>query len=371
MGTKFRPYDPDQILMLPPDLRDWLPEGHLAHHVSDLVDAVKLSAFYAPYEGDGRRNAPYDPRMMVKVLIYGYATGTFSSRKLAKKLAKKLEEDVAFRMLAAGNFPKHRTLCEFRRQHLADFRAVFAEVVALARASGLAGLGRVAVDGTKVRANASKRKAMSYGRMVKEESRLAAEIEELVKRAESDRRSGGRALWPGSLRRRVARGAEASGGPAGGDPGGEGAPGSRSESGGCGAGPQAGAGAQVEGWSSLQAGVGRAEGAGAEQLHGSREPDHEDIFGAAAVCGETPEEVLADAGYGNEQDLRGTGAAGRGRVCGAVPGGEGTRQDRSDEVSGQGAHGRQAGDGRWPKTIRPAKVARRGAHRLDQGGAGL
>ncbi len=208
MGTTFRPYQPDQILMLPPDLREWVPEGHLAHHVSDLVDAVDLSAFYAPYRGDGRRNSPYDPRMMVKVLIYAYATGTFSSRKMAKRL----EEDVALRMLAAGNFPKHRTLCEFRKRHLDDFRAVFAEVVVLARTMGLAGLGRVSVDGTKVRANASKRKAMSYGRMVKEEAQLEAEtealkaeIEAVVGRAEAvdeeeDERFGG-------------------------DPGGEGAPG--------------------------------------------------------------------------------------------------------------------------------------------------
>ena len=181
MGTTFRPYHPDQILMLPPDLREWVSEGHLAHHVSDLVDAVDLSAFYGPYRGDGRRNSPYDPRMMVKVLIYAYATGTFSSRKMARKL----EEDVAFRMLAAGNFPKHRTLCEFRKRHLGDFRAVFAEVVVLARALGLAGLGRVSVDGTKVRANASKRKAMSYGRMVTEERRLKAEIRALVERAEA------------------------------------------------------------------------------------------------------------------------------------------------------------------------------------------
>ena len=172
MGTTFRPYQPDQMLLLPQDLREWVPEGHLAHHVSDLVDALDLGAFYAPYKGDGRRNSPYDPRMMVKVLIYAYGTGTFSSRKMAGKL----EEDIAFRMLAAGNFPQHRTLCEFRRRHLKDFQAVFAEVVCLARGMGLVGFGRVSVDGTKVRANASKRKAMSYGRMVKEERRLQAEI---------------------------------------------------------------------------------------------------------------------------------------------------------------------------------------------------
>ncbi len=181
MGTRFRPYQPDQMRLLPRDLREWIPEGHLAHHVSDLVDALDLSAFYAPYEGDGRRNSPYDPRMMVKVLVYGYATGTFSSRKLARRLV----EDVAFRMLAADNFPRHRTLCEFRRRHLADFGEVFAEVVRLARAMGLAGLGRVAVDGTKVRANASKRKAMSYGRMRGEERRLRAEIAELLREAEA------------------------------------------------------------------------------------------------------------------------------------------------------------------------------------------
>ena len=119
--------------------------------------------------------------MMVKVLIYAYATGTFSSRKMARKL----EEDVAFRMLAAENFPKHRTLCEFRKRHLGDFRAVFVEVVMLARALGLAGLGRVSVDGTKVRASANKRKAMSYGRMVTGEPRLEAEIRGLLERAEA------------------------------------------------------------------------------------------------------------------------------------------------------------------------------------------
>ena len=117
MPTTFRPYQPDQMLLLAPDLRDWVAQGHLAHHVSDLVDSLDLSAFYAPYEGDGRRNAPYEPSMMVKILIYAYATGVFSSRAVARKL----EEDVAFRLLAAGNFPQHRTLCEFRRRHLEEF----------------------------------------------------------------------------------------------------------------------------------------------------------------------------------------------------------------------------------------------------------
>ena len=162
-------------------MREWLPEGHLAHHVSDLVDGLDLTAFYAPYEGDGRRNAPYEPRMMVKVLLYAYATGVFSSRRVARKL----EEDVAFRLLAAGNFPQHRTLCEFRRRHLEDFQALFVEVVRLAQELGLARLGKLSIDGTKVRANASKRKAMSYDRMQEEEKRLEGEIAALLEQADA------------------------------------------------------------------------------------------------------------------------------------------------------------------------------------------
>ena len=191
MPTTFRRYEPDQMLLLAPDLREWVGEGHLAHHVSDLVDSVDLSGFYAPYEGDGRRNAPYEPLMMVKVLIYAYATGVFSSRGIARKL----EDDVAFRMLAAGNFPQHRTICEFRRRHLEDFRRLFVELVRVAREMGLARFGKLSIDGTKVRANASKRKAMSYERMLKEEARLQDEIAALVAKAgavdaEEDARDG-------------------------------------------------------------------------------------------------------------------------------------------------------------------------------------
>ena len=191
MPTTFRPYQPDQILLLALDLRDWVAPGHLAHHVSDLVDALDLSAFYAPYEGDGRRNAPYEPSMMLKILIYAYATGVFSSRAIARKL----EEDVALRMLGAGNFPQHRTICEFRRRHLEEFEGLFVEVVRVAREMGVVRFGTLSIDGTKVRANASKRKAMSYERMLKEEARLKEEIEALLARAgavdaEEDERYG-------------------------------------------------------------------------------------------------------------------------------------------------------------------------------------
>lgn len=179
MPTSFRAYHPDQSYLLPPSPRDWLPEDHLCLFVADAVDSLDLKAFYARYEGDGRRAQPFDPRMMVKVLVYGYATGVVSSRKIAKKL----EEDVALRYLAAGNFPAHRTICDFRLRHLEEFRDLFVQVVRLAQEAGLVKLGRVAADGTKVAANASRHKAMSYGQMRKVEKRLRREIEELLEKA--------------------------------------------------------------------------------------------------------------------------------------------------------------------------------------------
>ena len=179
MPTSFRPYAPDQSLLLPPSPRDWLPEGHLAYFISETVDTLDLSAFYAPYEGDGRRNQPFDPAMMVKVLLYAYATGTFSSRRIARKL----EEDVAYRVLAAGNFPAHRTICEFRQEHLKAFGELFVQVVRIAREAGVVRMGSLVVDGSKVKASASKHKAMSYGRMLDEERRLQGQIAELTARA--------------------------------------------------------------------------------------------------------------------------------------------------------------------------------------------
>lgn len=179
MPTTFRPYLPDQSWLLPPSPRDWLPEGHLAFFISETVDSLDLSVLYERYEGDGRRNQPFDPQMMVKVLVYAYATGTFSSRRIARRL----EEDVAYRVLAAGNFPSHRTLCDFRQQHLQTFGQLFVQVVQIAREAGLVRLGTLVVDGSKVKANASKHKAMSYGRMLEEEKRLRAQIAELTAQA--------------------------------------------------------------------------------------------------------------------------------------------------------------------------------------------
>lgn len=181
MPTSFRPYAPDQELLLQPSLREWLPEGHLAYFISDVIEMMDLQAFYEAYEGDGRRKAPFEPRMMLKVLVYAYATGVFSSRKIARKL----EEDVAFRVLGADNFPQHRTICDFRKRHLGDFQKLFMQVLRIAREAELVRLGTVAIDGTKVRANASKRKAMSYARMQQEEQRLEREIAELLEQAQA------------------------------------------------------------------------------------------------------------------------------------------------------------------------------------------
>ena len=180
MPTTFRPYAPDQDLLLPPSLHDWLPEDHMVYFINEVIEELDLSAFYAPYEGDGRRRQPYAPNMMLKVLVYAYVNGVFSFRKIARKL----EEDVAFRVLAAGNFPRHRTICEFRKRHLKDFKALFVEVVQIAGEAGLTSLGTLAIDGTKVRANASKHKAMSYKRMQQEEQRLSDEIESMCTQAE-------------------------------------------------------------------------------------------------------------------------------------------------------------------------------------------
>ncbi|RJG00285.1 IS1182 family transposase [Noviherbaspirillum sedimenti] len=181
MTSSYLPYDPQQQMLLPPALQEWLPDGHLAYYISDTIDALDLSTFHARYAGGGPRNQPFHPAMMVKVLVYGYATGVFSSRKLAKKL----HEDVAFRVLAAGNYPAHRTICDFRAFHLKELSDLFVQVVKLARECGLVKLGTIAVDGTKIKANASRHKAMSYERMKKSELELKAQIDALLAKAKA------------------------------------------------------------------------------------------------------------------------------------------------------------------------------------------
>src|SRR5713226_4619326 len=180
MSRIYMSYDPEQRLLLPPDLREWLPEGHLALFVSDVVDQLDLSRIMEWYErGDGRGRPPYHPLMMVKLLVYGYCTGRVSSRKIEKATY----EDVGFRVLACNQHPDHDSIAEFRKQHLEELAQLFVQVLRLCEQAGLVKLGHVAVDGSKLRANASKHKAMSYERMCTKEEQLAAEVERLLQAA--------------------------------------------------------------------------------------------------------------------------------------------------------------------------------------------
>jgi transposase len=181
MGKTFRPYQPEQTLLLPPSLRDWVPEEHLSTFVSDVVDELDLDAIVASYEqGDGRGMPPYDPRMMVKLLVYGYCVGKPSSRKIERATW----EDVAFRVLSGDQHPDHDSIAAFRRRHLTALGDLFVQVLQLCRRAGLVKLGQVAIDGTKIKANASRHKAMSYERMVQSEKELKKQVVELLERAQ-------------------------------------------------------------------------------------------------------------------------------------------------------------------------------------------
>ena len=181
MGKSYRPYHPNADLLLPPSLRDWLPENHLAYFVGDVIDNVDLSAMDAVYGNERRGQPPYDPQMMTKVLVYAYCVGVFSSRRIQRRLV----EDIAFRVLAAGNQPDFRTISDFRKIHLATLEGLFEQVLQIALEAGAMKLGRVALDGTKLKANASKHKAMSYDRMVEKQKALKAEVKQLLAQAEA------------------------------------------------------------------------------------------------------------------------------------------------------------------------------------------
>jgi len=178
----FKPYNPDQLFLLPPALRDWLPEGHPAAFISDVVDAaLDLTPILATYEtGDGRGQPPYHPALLVKLLLYGYCTGKPSSRQLERATY----EEIPYRVLAANQHPDHDTIAAFRQTHLTTLAALFAQVLRLCQRAGLVQLGHVALDGTKVLANASKHKAMSYGRMTEAERKLEQEIAALLAEAQ-------------------------------------------------------------------------------------------------------------------------------------------------------------------------------------------
>jgi len=166
MAVNVRGGDREQLFLMPPSVTDWLPEDHLVWFVLDVIAELDLSAFYAEFRLDGRGGAVYDPAMMLGVLTYAYCSGERSSRRIERRLV----EDVAFRVLAANQQPDHATLARFRRRHLEALAGLFLQALQLCQQAGMVRLGKVALDGTKLRANASRHKAMSYERMVERES---------------------------------------------------------------------------------------------------------------------------------------------------------------------------------------------------------
>lgn len=180
MVKTYRRYEPEQQFLLSPNIRDWLPEGHLSLFVSDCVDQFDLSRIFEYYEGSERGNPPYHPAMMTKILLYAYCVGVPSSRRIGKALY----EDVAFRVLGAGNFPDFRTVSEFRRIHLDALKVLFMQVLEMCKVAGLVKLGVVSLDGTKVKANASIDKNRTFDDILNEEEQLCRMVEEMLKMAQ-------------------------------------------------------------------------------------------------------------------------------------------------------------------------------------------
>ncbi|WP_427175116.1 IS1182 family transposase [Arthrobacter sp. 92] len=181
MNKRFKPFEPDAVMLVPPSLDEWLPGNHLARFIADLVaEELDLSRLYGSY-AKTKGQPPYDPRLMVRVLLYGYCVGIRSSRELERACV----DVVAFRWLAGQQAPDFRSIGRFRKRHLAALGNVFLQALELCRAAGMVSLGRVALDGTKVRANASRRKAMSYGRLTERQKILAAEVSDMLADAQS------------------------------------------------------------------------------------------------------------------------------------------------------------------------------------------
>ena len=178
--TRFRPYERDQLLLLPPDMKDWLPEKEMVWFILDVVDQLDLEPIYRRYDNIRGGQPPYDPRMMTALLLYAYCLGLPSSRKIEKATY----ERITFRVLTADQHPDHDTIANFRKTHLNELAGLFVQILQLCQKAGLVKLGHVSLDGTKVKANASKHKAMSYGRMEKKVPELRAEIDRLMAEAE-------------------------------------------------------------------------------------------------------------------------------------------------------------------------------------------
>src|SRR5580692_1712338 len=181
MSKSFRPWLVDQLHLLPSAVTDFVPPGHVAHFVRDVVrEQLDLSAMLATY-GEERGYPAYDPAMMTALLLYGYSRGVYSSRKLARACEERLD----FMAVTAMNRPDFRTVSDFRKRHLTALSGLFVQVLRLCQRAGLAKLGHVAVDGTKLKANASRHKAMSYQRMLTEEPKLAAQVKAWLEEAEA------------------------------------------------------------------------------------------------------------------------------------------------------------------------------------------
>ena len=179
MKPNFIEIDRDTPYLFPPSLQDWLPEKHLARFVVEIVEHLDLGELKKSYAGRGSR--PYNPEMMVALLFYGYATGVFSSRELERRTY----DSVAFRYIAANNYPDHDTIADFRRRFLPHLKQIFLEILRIAKQMEVLKLGKVSIDGTKIKANASKHQALSYGHACKLEQQLEAEVAELLSHAET------------------------------------------------------------------------------------------------------------------------------------------------------------------------------------------
>lgn len=179
MEPKFLEVDRETLYLLPPSVQDWLPEGHLARFVVEIVEQLDLRSLKASYAGRGSQ--PYNPAMLLALIFYGYSTGVFSSRKLERSTY----DSVAFRFIAANRHPDHDTIATFRKRFLKELSGLFVQILMIARQMNMLKLGSVSLDGSKVKANASKHKALSYEHACKLEAQLKSEVAKLLKAAES------------------------------------------------------------------------------------------------------------------------------------------------------------------------------------------
>jgi len=181
MGKTYRPWNPNQQYLLPPSVQDWLPENDLVYFILDTVNELDICAITQKYEQEKRGFPPFHPRMMVALLLYSYCRGIFSSRKIMQAC----QERLTHRVITGDDIPDFRTISDFRKLHLKELKRLFVQVLRLCQEAGLVKLGHIALDGTKIKANASRHKAMSYGRILKEEKRLAEEIKQLLEKAQA------------------------------------------------------------------------------------------------------------------------------------------------------------------------------------------